>query len=205
MKTTLEEVPGARERPGGCPITVALDGGRVTITLPPRGVSPIVLFFACVLLGNLLTALYTGLMLLLANKSVLAMAEIAPAGLPVSLRHDALLLLALLLLGEALGFFTLAAILRPIFFHETVQIEREWVRVQRSNWGRRDERVLARSDIRGFDLRRIPPGLDAGRLTIQGRGVEIEVGECLRETDREWLASVGNALLRDFGLRDFEP
>ena len=39
------------------------------------------------------------------------------------------------------------------------------------------------------------PGLDAGTLTIQGRGEEIEIGEFLREADREWLASAGNALL----------
>jgi uncharacterized membrane protein len=193
---TLNEVPGAKERPGGCPITVVSDGGRVTITLPPRGVSPVVLFFAVVLLGNLLTALYTGLMLLLANRSVLAMAQISPGGLPVSLRHEVGFLLVALLLAEILGFYTLAAILRPVFFHETLQLDTEWVQVCRSDLGRTRQQALARADVRGFQVRHIPPGLDAGILVIQGRGEEIEVGEFLRETDREWLASVGNALLR---------
>ena len=191
----LDEVPGARERPGGCPITVMSGGGRVTITLPPRGVSPIVYFFACVLVGNLLTALYTGLMLLLANRSVLAMAEISPSGLPVSLRHDVGSLLAGLLLAEALGVYTLLAILRPVFFHETLVLDAEGVHVARTDWGRMEHQTLTRIDVRGFEVRRVPPGLDAGRLFILGRGEEIEIGEFLREADREWLASVGNALL----------
>ena len=99
MTFYLEEVPGARERPGGCLILVAADGGAVSITLPPRGVSPVIFFFACILLGNLLVALYAGLMLLLAGKCVLVMVQIAPSGLPVSLRHEAGFLLAALEVG----------------------------------------------------------------------------------------------------------
>lgn len=196
MSADLNEVPGAGERPGGCPIQVVTSGDTVTITLPPRGVSPVVLFFAAVLLGNLLVALYTGLMLLLANKSVLGMAQIAPNGLPVSLKHQVGFLLCALGLAEGLGVFTLAAILRPIFFHEKMTLDLDWVKVVRSDWGRARTQALARTDVRGFTLRRIPPGLDAGILVIQGRGEEMEIGEFLREADREWLASVGNALLQ---------
>ena len=192
----MDEVPGARERPGGCPITVMADENKITVTLPPRGVSPIILFFACVLLGNLLTALYTGLMLLLANRSVLGMAQIAPNGLPVSLRHEVGFLLTALLLAEALGVFTLAAILRPIFFREILTFDADWVQVRQYDLGRTRQEALARQDVRSFQIRHVPPGLDAGILVIQGRGEEIEVGEFLREADREWLASVGNALLR---------
>ena len=196
MAANLNEVPGAGERPGGCPIQVATDGDAVTITLPPRGVSPIVLFFAAVLLGNLLVALYTGLMLLLANKSVLGMAQIAPDGLPVSLKHQVGFLLFALGLAEALGVWTLAAILRPIFFHEMLVLDADWVTLKRSEWGRVKLQALARADVRGFTLRRVPPGLDAGMLVIQGRGEEMGIGEGLREADREWLASAGNALLK---------
>jgi len=196
MITPLTEVPGASERPGGCPIKIAADGNSVTLTLPPRGVSPIVLLIAAILLGNLLVALYTGLMLLLENKSVLVMAQIAPGGLPVSLKHQVGFLLFALGLAEALGVFTLAAILRPIFFHETLKVDADWVQVERSDWGRTKTLSLARKDVRGFVLRRVPPGLDAGVLMIEGRGEEITLGESLRERDREWLASVGNALLK---------
>lgn len=196
MTTILDEVPGARERPGGCPVRVTRDeDGTVTLVIPPRGVSPIVLFFAGVLLLNLLLTLYTGLVLTLTGRSVLFMAQISPSGLPYSLRHwDGPLLIGLLL-TEGLGFFTLAAILRPITTRETVELDETWLRVRHSEWGRTRERRIARTDVRGFLLRRVPPGLDSATLTIEGRGEQIEIGEFLREADREWLASVGNALL----------
>ena len=197
MTTILDEVPGARERPGRCPIRIQREeDGTVTLLIPPRGVSPIVLFFAFVLLLNLLTTLYTGLALLLAHRSVLFMAQISPSGLPYTLRHWEGALLLGLLLAEALGVFTLAAILRPITVRDTVEIAGEWVRVRHTEWGRTRERRLARGDVRGFLLRNVPPGLDSGTLTLQGRGEEVEIGEFLREADREWLASAGNALLR---------
>ena len=196
MTTYFNEVPGASERPGGCPIKILSDSEGTTLVLPPRGVSPIVLFIAAILLGNLMVALYTGLMLLLANKSVLMMAQIAPGGLPVSLKPQVGFLLFALGLAEALGVFTLAAILRPIFFRETLKIGANWIKVERSDWGRTKTLALAREDVRGFLLRRVPPGLNAGVLALEGRGAEITLGESLREQDREWLASVGNALLK---------
>ena len=101
-----------------------------------------------------------------------------------------------LLLAEGLGFFTLAVILRPVTLRERLIIDRHWLTVQAKVWGQVTERRLAREDIRGFLLRRIPPGLDSGILTVQGRGEEIVLGEFLREIDREWLVSVGNTLLR---------
>ncbi len=196
MTTYLDEVPGARERPSGCSINIVKEAdGSIILILPSRGVSPIVLFFAGILLVNLLVTLYTGLILLLTHRSVFFMAQISPSGLPVSLHGWEGQLLALLLCTEALGFFTLAAILRPLVVREIVEIDRQWLRVRHSEWGRTRERQIARADVRGFLLKRIPPGLDAGRLTIQGRGEEIEIGEFLREADREWLVSVGNILL----------
>lgn len=196
MTTILDEVPGARERPGRCPVQIGREeNGTVTLVIPPRGVSPIVLFFACVLLLNLLLTLYTGLVLTLTGRSVLFMAQISPSGLPYSLRHWQGALLLGLLLTEALGFWTLAAILRPITARDWVEISGDWVRVRHSEWGRGWERRLARRDVRGFLLRRIPLGLDSGTLTVEGRGEEIEIGEFLREADREWLVSAGNSLL----------
>ncbi len=196
--TTLDEVPGAGERPGNCPLTVSRDeAGTVTLTIPARGVSLIILFLCCITLGNLLVMLFTGMILLVAHRSVLFMAQISPGGLPVSLRpFDGWLLIALLL-AEALGFWTLAAVLRPIFVRETLTFETEWLRVQRWEWGREKQWQIARADVRGFQVTRVPPGMDAGTLTLHTRGEPIEIGEYLREADRDWLASVGNALLRE--------
>ena len=196
MTTYLEEVPGARERPGGCPVQIARGAdGTVTLLLPSRGVSPFILVFASLLLGNLFLALYTGLVLLLAHRSILGMAQISPSGLPASLKGWEPSLLALLFSAAGLGLFTIAAVLRPLSVRETVTIGPEWVRVQHREWGRVREYRLPRAEVRGFLLRRVPPGLDAGILTLQGRGEQIEIGEFLREADREWVVSAGNALL----------
>lgn len=196
MTTFLDEVPGARERPGNCPIQIARDeAGAVTIVIPARGVSPIVYVLSGVVVCNLLLMLYTGLMLLMAHRSVLVMAQVSPGGLPVSLRHyDGWLLLGLGL-AEALGFWTVAAVLRPVFFRERLELGPEWLRLQQWEWGRVQERRMARADVRGFLLKRVPPGLDSSTLTVQGRGEQVRIGEFLREADREWLASAGNALL----------
>ncbi len=196
--TTLDEIPGARERPGGCLVAVTReDDGTVRLTLPPRGVSPIVLFFALVLLGNLLVTLYTGLVLVVFHRSVLFMAQVSPSGLPVSLTRWTWLLALGLLSAEALGFGTLWAILRPLSAREVVEIGPDWLTVRHSEWGRAREWALARGDVRGFRLRRDPQGLKAGTLTVEGRGEAVEMGEFLREADREWLESAGNALLRE--------
>lgn len=195
--TTLNEVPGARERPGGCPVVVTHeDDGTVRLILPPHGVSPIVLFFALVLLGNLLITLYTGLVLVIFHRSVLFMAQVSPSGLPVSLTRWTWLLALGLIAAEGLGFGTLWAILRPLSAQETVEIGPNWLAVRHSEWGRTREWTSARGDVRGFRLRRDPQGLKAGTLTVEGRGERVEMGEFLREADREWLESAGNALLR---------
>ncbi len=197
MTTTLDEVPGARERPSGCPVVITRgDDGTVSLSLPPRGVSPIVLFFALVLLGNLLVTLYTGLVLVIFHRSVLFMAQVSPSGLPVSLTRWTWLLGLGLLAAEALGFGTLWAILRPLSARETVDIGPHWLTVQHFEWGRTREWTQMRGDVRGFQLRRDPQGLKAGTLTLEGRGESVELGEFLREADREWLESAGNALLR---------
>ncbi len=196
--TTLDEIPGARERPGGCPVAVTReDDGSLTLRLPPRGVSPIVLFFSLVLLLNLLITLYTGLVLLISHRSVLFMAQVSPSGLPVSLDRWVWLMLLGLISAEALGFGTLWAILRPVSAQETVTIGPEWLTVRHSEWGRTRHWSLARANVYGFRHRRDPQGMNSGTLTVEGRGESIELGEFLREADREWLESAGNALLRE--------
>lgn len=113
MSTIMEEIPGARERPVDCPVLITReDDGTTILAISPRGVSPLILFFSALLLANLLTTLYTGIVLLLRHRSVLFMSQISPGGLPVSLNHYDTWLWLALVLAEGLGFFTLAVILR---------------------------------------------------------------------------------------------
>jgi len=82
---------------------------------------------------------------------------------------------------------------------ETLTLGPEWLSLERREWGRVKRWQIARDDLRGFMLKRDPLGMDASALTVQTRGEQWTIGEFLREADREWLVSVGNALLERTG------
>lgn len=195
--TLLEEVPGALERPGGCRIVVAEEGdGTTTVTIPPRTATPVVLVASAVLLINLLLALYVGGMLFFAHRSVLFMTQVVPRDLPRPLWPYALWL-GLVTLGlEFLGFWALAAMLRPLYQRETLIISRDEVAYARHLWGRTEVHRFPRENVRGFHLKRDPNGFSPSVLTLQARGERIVVGEQADEADREWLTSVCQVLLR---------
>lgn len=195
---TLNEVPGALERPSGCRIEVfqSDDGRRTTITIPPREWQPILVVGALVLLGNLLVVLYTGAALLFAHRSVLLMTQIAPGGLSPPLRRYELWLALAWLFIEGAGVLMLWLIARPMFLRERLSFDSDGVHHERRVLRRTDRWFVSEADVRSFLLQRDPQGLSAGVLTLHGRGEERMVGENISEAEREWLASVGNALLR---------
>lgn len=194
----LEEVSGARERPGGCRIVVRrLENGATSITIPPRAASPFVVVPACILLLNLLLTLYMGAMLFFAHRSVLFMSEIAPNDLPRSMHPFEPWFVFGWLFLEAIGFWTLLAIVRPLFTREYLMLDRQEVTQGRHAFGRSAERRFPRAIVNGFHLKRDPQGFVQSALTLQTRGEEVEVAEHSNEADREWLASVANVLLRE--------
>ncbi len=194
----LEEVPGARERPGGCRIVLRrVENGATIITIPPRTASPFVAVPACILLLNLLLTLYMGAMLFFAHRSVLFMSEIAPHDLPRSMHPFEPWFIFGWLFLEAIGFWTLMAIVRPLLTREYLILDRQEITQGRHAFGRSAERRFPRATVSGFHLKRDPQGFVQSALTLQIRGEEVEVAEHSNEADREWLASVGNVLLRE--------
>ena len=197
MPTILEEVPGAMERPGGCRIQIKeASDGSVTIEVPPRRSTPFLIVVAALLSINLLLALWTGVMALLFHHSVLLMSQISPQNLPVSMqRFEPVLWLGLIaLLG--IGFATVGVILRPLLTREVIQIDRNEIQHQRWIFRSVNHWQTPIADVRGFHLKRDPQGFSPSILILQTRAGERIIGEALAEADREWLASVGNALLR---------
>ncbi len=197
MTTILNEIPGALERPGSCRIVVTQqEEGAVTIAIPPRRGSPVVWIAAGILLFNLLLILYCGAMLFFAHRVVLILRQILPYGVPVALgRFGGWFALGGIAL-EGLGFWILSLMVRPLFTRERLTISPAEIVTERRAFGRTERQAMARRDARGFHLQRDPQGFAASALTVQGRGQEILVAEHVEEGDREWLASVGNALLR---------
>ena len=194
----LEEVPGAMERPGDCRIRVeAADEGReVTITVPPQALPWILTAGAVLLAANLLVMAYTGAMLFGSHRSVLLMSQIAPHDLPVPMHRWQGLLVAGWLALEGLGLFALLTTVRPALLQEVIVIGQQGVWRRRRMLGRRTMERIARENVRGFHLERDPLDMTGSVLSIQGGDVELTVAEYVSEADREWLLSVGNALLR---------
>ncbi|MDQ2686762.1 MAG: hypothetical protein M3Y28_02730 [Armatimonadota bacterium] len=194
----LNEVPGALERPHDCRVEIYVsdDGQESTITIPPQGRRPLVLTIAALLSINLLLVLCVGLLLAFAPSSNRLVNEIAPGGISPPLRRYEGWIFPVWLLILGLGVLLLLAILRPIFQCEEMRIRPDGVTHERRVFGRTDRAALTRSEVRGFHLARAPEGLGRSTLTLQGQGVEREIAENTSEADREWLVSVGNALLR---------
>ncbi len=194
----LDEVPGALERPSGCRIRVwqSEDGRETTILIPPREAPFWLLLAAFALLVNLLLLFVTGVALFFAHKSILFMTQIAPDGMPPPMRRFApafaFAWACLLTLGGA----ALAAILRPLWLRESLTLGPDGFTRRLSVGRRADRAVIPRSELRGFHLHRDPQGLEPSALAVQGRSVSLPVAEYVTDADREWLASVGNALLR---------
>ena len=194
----LEEVPGARERPHDCRIEIFVseDGPDAAITIPPQGRRPLLLAGAAILSANLLIVLCVGVLLVFAHAGDRIVNEIAPGGISPPLRRYAGGLVPVWLLILGVGVLLLLAMLRPIFQREEISLGADGVTHVRQAFGRTDRVVVPRTEVRGFHLKRDPQGLGRSTLTLRGRGVEREIAENLGEADREWLVSVGNALLR---------
>ena len=197
--TTLQEVPGAGERPGGSRVRVErADEGRETVlTIPARSLSFVVGMGAIVLAVNLLAVLWMGIELFFWGRSEGVMAQIAPSSLPLPLLHWSLPLLLGWVGLEGLGAAALLALVQPGFVQERLTFEKGGVEWQQQG-GRRSRTVsVPRADGPCFQLKRDPQGLNASVLTLCGGPHKLSVAAHVTEAEREWLCSVGNALLRE--------
>ncbi len=192
---TLHEIPGASERPADCRIRLAVEDDTATIDIPPPAAPPVAAA-AVGLAVCLLLTFYMGAMLFFSGRSVLLMTQISPNGLPVPLRPFVFWLTLGWLFLEGLGLLSLVAILRPLMTRERWTFEPQDIIHERRFLGRVRRRLVPRENVQGFLLRRDPEGFAAGTLTLRAGREKIVVAEQVREDEREWLASVGNALLR---------
>lgn len=193
---TLHEIPGASERPSDCRIRLAVEDGTATIDIPPPAAAPPVVAAAVGLTVCLLLTFYIGALLFFTGRSVLFMAQISPDGLPVPLRPFVLWLTLGWLFLEGLGLLSVVAILRPLLTRERLTFGSQDIIHERRFLGCVHRQGVPRENVQGFLLRRDPAGFAAGTLTLRAGREKIVVAEQVREVEREWLASVGNALLR---------
>jgi hypothetical protein len=195
--TILHEIPGARERPAGCRVRVARnEDGAIEIAIPPRG-APVMGFVASALLCfALLIVAYIGVMFFFYHTTVSWISQIAPGDFSPPLRRFEIWMEIGWAIMLTVGVLTVLTLVRPIFLRERLLLDRRRLLHEMHLFRPRVQHASARADVRGFRLDRDPHGLIGSVLTVETAGGDWIIAEQAGESEREWLASVGNALLR---------
>ncbi|MEO7715117.1 MAG: DUF2244 domain-containing protein [Capsulimonas sp.] len=193
----LQEIPGATERPAGCNIQVTQGADSTEITIPPRKATWIDRVPTILYIGSLLAFLYIGAVFFISKRLVIAPELNIEAGGHISrhLTQNIYWLVPVWIAFEIIGWITVYFVQRPFYTTETLRIDRSGVTITRALPFSRRQSVLLKENLRGFRLRQDPQGMWGSRVELQAVGETIEVGEFTGEAEREWLTSIGNALL----------
>ncbi len=205
----LHEVPGASERPAHCAILIQRESpipgdggdGTTTVDIPPIKLGNHVVFTAVVFSCALLLLFVTGAVLYTTGKPILLLDMIAGNGAQHGLSpplkryigYSVPLWLALLWLGLV----SLASVIRPAFHRERLKFDSSGVEYEKTDFRRKTLKHISSDSVRVFTLQQEDHEGALVTLVLEGRGESITLGEYLRPLEREWLASVGNALLRN--------
>jgi hypothetical protein len=194
--TELPEVAGALERPGGCRIRIFESEDGILVDIPPRGAS-VVMWLVTAAFGVVLVMwIATIAALLVTGKPIFLLAWIANHGITRSMHGLFWLIAPFFVAAFVFGVMALLWILRPSLARESLVFGQDSVRHRRIFAKLLDERKIPYGAIRAFLFRSDPEGITSGTLTMISQGDAREVGEFLPDSDREWLASVGNVFLR---------
>lgn len=197
MTTLLNEIPGALERPSHCKVVITEQEGIVRIDVPERGASPVMWLATGAMAAVLLMWIVTGLTVLIARKPIFLLAWIANHGLPSELYRYALLFCPLWIAPLALGSYQLNWILRTYLTRESLVFNSTELRYESTFLRWQKVTVFPREVVRAFAATVDPQGFTQGALKLVTQGDRIGIAEHVTDADRQWLASVGNALLRE--------
>jgi len=196
----LHEVPGAMERPAHCAVIVRRENSTTTVEIPPVELSPLVIAGGILLSMTLLLFFVTGIGLFYTGEPFLVLKYIAPDPnhpvFPITVKRAIPLSVPIWGLILWIGAHELNAIFRPGLLRERMTFQDGGIIHERRYLWKKEITHFLSDSVRGFQVQ---PEDGEGRpssLHIEGRGQSDAVGEYLRAADREWLASVGNALLR---------
>jgi len=194
--TEIDEVPGAIERPAGCNVRIVERDGVTLVEIPSRGASPVMWIAACMLALVLLGWIIMGTVLIVAGKPILVIAGIANHGLTPAMLRYRFWFTPVALAVFVFGSHELLGVLRPKLSRETLVFGPVSVRHIGRFLRWRADREFPYEIVRSFTVRHDPHGMSHGTLKLVCRGEECEIAEFVSNADREWLASVGNTLVR---------
>lgn len=193
-------MPGAIERTGGSGIVLAQDDdGTLEIRIPSRGANLFMGAASTLLFLNLLALFAIGFIFLILQKSVLGYNAATVYPMTPTLRRGLPIMILFWLILEWVGFRLLIAITRAAFTTETIRIAGDTITITRTFFRRKEIQTFFREEINGFQLRQDPLGFSPSTLSLVVRGKYYPIAECAKETEREWIISVGNAQLRNIG------
>jgi len=196
----LHEIPGALERPSNCAVVISQDSGVTTIDIPPAKLSfPIRLTLALFSVSVLMLFL-TGAVFYTTGKPVLFLywsgVSEGYRNIPETTRVMVRWLFPIWVALVWVCCYGILAVVRRGYETEHLTLNADGVTVTKRFMGRDRNTQFPSTAVRGFIVREDNSGLTPARLLLLGRGESLEIGECLRPVEREWLASAGNALLR---------
>ncbi|MGO8672867.1 MAG: DUF2244 domain-containing protein [Capsulimonadaceae bacterium] len=137
-----------------------------------------------------------GIALFVAGKAILLMAWVATRGVTSELRRVLWVVVPFWMVALSFGIAEFFCILRPMLANEEIEFTPDHIRLTCTFLRQERVQVFPRATVRAFQHVPDPQGFTAGTLSLICSDGEHVLGEHLQDRDRDWLASVGNALLR---------
>lgn len=197
----MNEVPGARERPGQTKITIAERDGETVISVPAQGLSiPLIALGALDVIG-LITFVVALVLFILERHSFFGVRDLLPTD-NTPTQHWKWVIVASWIGLIALGCYVLLFILRLSYQSEELRFASDTLAWCQRTVGRRQRRTFPYSSITAFQLARDPTGMRRSRLLLltppNSSGPaeeEYSIFENANEEEKDWLESVCNVLL----------
>lgn len=197
----MDEVPGARERPGATKIQIAGQGGDTVIRVPAQGLSIPLIALGVLDVGGLITFVVALILFILERHSFFGVRDLLPTD-NTPTQHWKWVIVASWVALIALGCYVLLFILRISYQSETLRFGTNGLVWTTRAPGRRSERAIPYSAVSAFQLARDPTGMRRSRLLLltppspeAPAEEEYAIFEGATEEEKSWLESVCNVLL----------
>src|SRR5579884_1165532 len=163
----MDEVAGARERPGRTDIKVDTNDGATTVRLPAMGLGIPLIALGVLDIAGVITFIVALILFILERHSFFGVRDLLPTD-NTPTQHWKWVIVAMWIGLIVFGSWVLLFIARIGYQTEAVRFDRNGVDWLRATIGRREERQLAYEDVLGFTLTHDPTGMRRSRLLLLG-------------------------------------
>jgi hypothetical protein len=200
----MDEVPGARERPGGTSIKIIEHDGETAISLPPQGLGLPLTILGIIDVFGVIVFIVALVLFILERHSFFGVRDLLPTD-NTPTQHWKWAFVAAWIGLIALGSWVLFYILRIGYQSEELTFTPGSVIWQHRTIGRKRERRFPYSAISAFQLTHDPTGMRRSQVLLLTPGLnqdaqspaeeEHNLFENSTEEEKGWLESVCNVLL----------